>query len=256
MRRATNLVFLIATVSIAWSDDITTSGGKAFKNAEVIQFTGEGLTIKHDGGTNQLVWQELPATVRLRYQAEARKRKEQEIEKLKQDLARAEAEAAKLGSGTAENTSPPVAKAGKTSAPDEAAKPIAGLALLKAGDVVDAADLVLQFKADSAAANQRYRKKTFRVRGVVERFEPKMFVRKYDVLLASTEKFVRLVVGFDYPDNLKAVYTIQHGQKLVGKPTDHSEVTLLKVGDPVVFEGKCQGLSDSEIVFSGCRLVR
>src|SRR3989442_13184355 len=100
MRHVTMLIFFLATAAVACSENITTSDGRVFNNAEVIQFTGEGLTVKHDGGTNQLAWQELPATVRQRYQAEARKRKEQEIEKLKQDLARAEAEAAKLESKT------------------------------------------------------------------------------------------------------------------------------------------------------------
>jgi hypothetical protein len=90
----------------------------------------------------------------------------------------------------------------------------------------------------------------------MERFEPKLFVRKYDVLLESPERSVRVVAGFAYPDNYRAIYTTQRGQTLVGKLNERAEVTLLKVGDTIVFEGKCQGLSDSELSFSGCRLVR
>src|SRR5206468_11684973 len=78
------------------ADDLTAADGTIFKNAAVIKFEPGGVLVKHDGGTNRVTWQNLPAQARQRYQAEARKQKQEEIRKLKQDLARAEAEAARL----------------------------------------------------------------------------------------------------------------------------------------------------------------
>src|SRR6266480_7030289 len=89
-------VLLAACASFAGVEDITTNGGKSFENTEVIRFQADGLVIKHDGGTNWIGWKDLPTPTRKRFQTEARKRKEEEIQKLKQDLARAEAEAARL----------------------------------------------------------------------------------------------------------------------------------------------------------------
>ena len=95
----------------------------------------------------------------------------------------------------------------------------------------------------------------FRVRGVVERFEPKLFIRKYDVILESPDRLIRVVAGFDYPNDYRAIYTTQRGQTLVGKPAENSELTLMRVGQKIILEGKCKGARDTDIVFSGCRLI-
>ena len=91
---------------------ITTHGGRVYKNAEVIRFEADGPVIKHDGGTNQIAWRELLPAARQRFQAEARKLKEKEIQRLKRDLARAEAEAARLkqDEGQPERKNPPQAR--------------------------------------------------------------------------------------------------------------------------------------------------
>ena len=77
-------------------EDLQTSEGTVFTNAAVIRYEAEGIVVKHDAGTNRVAWKQLPAPTRQRFQAEARKQKEAEIQKLKQDLARAESEAAVL----------------------------------------------------------------------------------------------------------------------------------------------------------------
>src|SRR5262245_17798589 len=71
------------------AEDITTGDGRVFKNASVIKFEAAGVVIKHHGGTKQIAWTELPAPLRQRYQAEARREKEAEVQKLKRDLPRA-----------------------------------------------------------------------------------------------------------------------------------------------------------------------
>ena len=91
---------------------------------------------------------------------------------------------------------------------------------------------------------------------MVERFETKLFRRKYDIVLKSPEKFLRVVLRFDYPDEYKTIYTIQNGQKLVGHPAANKEVTMMTVGDAVLFQGTCKGLKDEEIIFTGCKKVR
>src|SRR5262249_50870101 len=149
------------------------------------------------GGTKLILWKDLPEPLRQRYQAEARKRKDAEIQKLKQDLARAEAEAAKLNQTDSKpktDTAPPPAVPDKPAVEKprvnevKQSKPDAELVSQKPGETVDVAELVQQYKTDSASAERSYQKKTFRIRGVVERFEPILFVRKYTVLLESPEK--------------------------------------------------------------------
>ena len=243
------------------ADDITAVDGTAFKNAAVIQYEPGGIIVKHDGGTNRIAWKNLPAQARQRYQAEARKQKEEEIQKLKQDLARAEAEAARLREDNAQSEGlnhPPSAKSAKATKPraaETAAAPATELPPVNPDDVLDAAELVQQFKSDPSAAARRYQGKTLRVRGVIERFEPKLFIRKYEILLESSERFLRVVATFDYPDDYRAVYTTQRGQTLAGKPAENKEVVLMRAGQTVVLQGKCKGGRDTDIAFAGCRLI-
>jgi len=193
--------------------------GKVLKNAEVIQFEADGPVIKHDGGTNHIVWNDLSPAVRRRYQAEARKQKEKEIQKLKQDLARAEAEAVRLGQGVGQpesKTLAPPEQSVNSTAPGAAAdappKPVAQLPPLKPDEIVDAAGLVQQFKNDPSGAQRRYRNKVFRVKGVIERFEPKLFIRKYDVIFESPDRFVRVVAAFDYPGDYRTCSQLSAGR--------------------------------------------
>src|SRR5207302_6086 len=170
MRHVILSVLLVTGASFARAEDITTTEGKVFKNAEVIRFEADGLVVKHEDGTNWIAWRELSVAVRQRYQAEARNQKDKEIQKLKQDLARAEAEAARLASeqGQPESKNPPPPKQSVNStvtrgAAEAPAKPVAELPPLRPDEMVDAADLVQQFKNDPPGADRRYHNKTFRV---------------------------------------------------------------------------------------------
>src|ERR1051326_6745237 len=94
-------IILLFLLCVCWpfgmrADDITTGDGRVFKNVSVVKFEAAGVVIKYDGGTKRIAWAELPDELRQRYQAEARRQKEAEVQKLKRDLARAEAEVAKL----------------------------------------------------------------------------------------------------------------------------------------------------------------
>jgi hypothetical protein len=252
--------FLLACLGFAAADDLTTVGGGTFKNAQVIRYDADGVVVKHDGGTNHIVWKELPATARQRYQAEARKQKDDEIQKLKQDLARAEAEAARL---RPDDGRPDTSKESKKPADSttlhtavSTTPSVAELPPLKPDDILDANELVEQFKSDPPGADRRYRKKTFRVKGVVERFESRLFVRKYDVILESPDRFFRVVAAFDYPNDYRAVFSTRGGKTLVGKPAENKEVTLMQAGQAVMLQGTCKGARDAQIVFTGCALIR
>ena len=259
MRRFILVLLLLSWPRFLQGDDLQTSEGTVFTNAAVIRYEAEGIVVKHDGGTNRVAWKQLPAPARQRHQAEARKQKEAEIQKLKQDLARAESEAAVLNEGDGQTPSPIDSQAKKPAhpprAPEPASRPVAELPPVKPGEVLDAAELLQQFRTDPPGATRRYHNKSFRVRGVVERFEPKLFIRKYDVILESPDRFVRVAAGFDYPSDYRAIYTTQRGQTLVGKPAENSELTLMRVGQKIILEGKCKGARDTDIVFSGCRLI-
>jgi hypothetical protein len=259
MRRFTLVLLLLSGPRFIQGEDLQTSDGTVFTNAAIIRYEAEGIIVKHDGGTNRVAWKQLAAPARQRHQAEARKQKEAEIQKLKQDLARAESEAAVLNEGDGQTPSPTRSRAKKSAdpprAPEPAARPVAELPPVKPGEVLDADELLLQFTTDPPGTTRRYRNKSFRVQGVIDRFEPKLFIRKYDVILESPDRFVRVVAGFDYPNDYRAIYTTQRGQTLVGKPTENSELTMMRVGQKIVLEGKCKGARDGEIAFTGCRLI-
>ena len=261
------LLFLLCSCPIGLhAEDITTGDGRVFKNASVVKFEADGVVIKHDGGTKQIAWAELPALLRQRYQAEARRQKQAEVQKLKQDLARAEAEAAKLSQSEdppKQASTPPAAALVKSSGSTTPhgntpvpGKPASDRSPLKSDEILDAAELVQQFKTDSTAAEARYEKKAFRVKGVIQRFEAKLLRRQYDVVLESPEKFMRVVLRFDYPDDYRSIYTVENGQRLVGRPAENKLIALMTVGDTVVVQGRCKGLRDAEIVFTGCKPVR
>src|ERR1041385_1373544 len=157
-------------LSCSRADDLTAADGTVFKDAQVIRYETDGVVIRHAGGTNRVDWKSLPAAVRGRYQAEARKQKEDEIQKLKRDLARAEAEAARLKPDDGKSENPKRTQAAKSG--DAAVGPLSGpsttrpvsdLPALRPDEVVEVADLVQQFKDDPAGAEQRYRKRKFRL---------------------------------------------------------------------------------------------
>jgi hypothetical protein len=253
---------LLACVAFASADDLTLIGDKTLKNAQVLRYEADGVVVKHDGGTNRIAWKDLPPATRQRYQSQARKEKEEQIQKLRQDLARAEAEAARLrpDDGSPESTQPsppghPDDASTRRVAAAKPARPVAGLPPVNADEIVDATELLQQFKNDPSGADRRYRKKTFRVKGVVERFEPRMFLRKYNVVLESPDRSVSALADFDYPTECKTVFTTQNGQTLVGKPSDTTQITLMRVGQTIVFRGKCKGARDGAVLFSGCVLT-
>lgn len=135
-------------------------------------------------------------------------------------------------------------------------RPMSELPALAKGAEVEADELVGHFAADPVAAARRYDKKTFRVKGEVERFSTGLVTRNFTVLLASPDRGLTVKCRFNYIDQYRTVFTRQDARKLTARFEGGSEVDLLEVGQPVVIEGKCVGTKDGDIVLNGCRLVR
>lgn len=237
-------------------DDIVTQSGRVLKNAGIVSFEGDRVTIKHEGGVERFDASEIPEPLCKRFRDEDLKRKRDEIEKLKQELARRESELKQLSDDNERPARGPKQVAPNLSPDGAVPSPLpATLPAVRADDVVEAGDLVLQYRANIAAADRRVTKKTFRIRGVIERFEPRMFMRRYDVLLESPDKSVSVVCKFAYADKWNAVYTKERGRELVAKE-GKSEIRLLNIGDTVTIRARCEGLKGSEIEFSRCERVR
>ena len=252
-------IFLFASAARGLAEDIVTTKGKVFKNAEIIRVESDGVLIKHSGGTERVSLAELPPAIQKKYGLDPKdaelRRKAEEVDRLKAELDRAQSELKRLKQDN-ERLRTERAQMVPAPAPAKPSKPLVEVPPVKSDDVVDVRDLVLYYKADAAAADARFKKKTFRITGTVERFNPKMFLRKYDVILESPDKAIKVAGNFDYADNFNAVVTQKRGQNLVALVGRNGEMDLMKAGDVIILKGTCQGLSDSFVDFSGCVQVR
>jgi hypothetical protein len=130
---------------------------------------------------------------------------------------------------------------------------LASLSPLEKDTVVSATDLAAHYRANSAGADERYRKRTFKVQGEVVGFEKPALVRNYNVLLKTADPLSRVICDFYPPQNFKAVYTVNGGTVLVGILPD-TRVPISKIGDNVVIEGKCKGLSGGGVKLTNCEM--
>jgi hypothetical protein len=136
-------------------------------------------------------------------------------------------------------------------------RPLAGLPPVTPETVVEVDELVGHFLADPAAAAARYAKKTFRVRGEVERFHTALLRRQFTVLLRGPDGGPPVACRFNYIDRYKTVFTTQSGRVLTARYDSGRETTLLETGQGVVIAGRCGGLdANGTIEFSRCELVR
>jgi hypothetical protein len=181
-------------------------------------------------------------------------RKEAELERLKVDLSKA-------GSQNVAPQKLPVADEPKiaTAPPAEPAvarvgPPLASLPPLEAGQPVEAIDLANYYRADAAAADQRFKKQKLIVRGEVAAFDKPLFRRDYKLVLKTADRDVRVVCDIFPPEKYRAVFTVKLGSELVGLIAGETRVPIAKVGDTVAVEGQCKGLRDSVVVMSGCEL--
>jgi hypothetical protein len=62
-----------------------------------------------------------------------------------------------------------------------------------------------------------------------------------------------VICDFYPPENFRAVYTINGGTVLVGT-LPGTRVPIAKLGDNVVIEGRCKGLSGGGVKLTNCEL--
>jgi hypothetical protein len=210
----------------------------------IVLLLGSLPTRGADGGAD--------ADAALRQKADEVERLRQELDRAQSDLKRLEAENQKLRE---EKTHPP-APGATVSTPAAPVPAIATLPPLEPGACVDVVELAEQFRTEPEAAQQRYRKKTFRVKGEVARFSPKILVQYYEVILRTPDKSVTVTFGFNYLERYKTVYTKESGEVLVGVQGHRQEVPLLRVGEPVEIEATCEGLDGRKLSFHGSRVVK
>lgn len=182
-------------------------------------------------------------------------RKEAELEKLKgatKPQPAIENSAVKKHDEVAPQNPPQVAVPATTAAPNEPPS-FATLTPLEKDSVVSAVDLAAHYRANASMADERYRKRTFKVRGEIVGFEKPMLVRNYSILLKTADPQTRVICDFYPPENFKAVYTIDNGTGLIGTLPD-TRIPIAKVGDHVIIEGRCKGLSGGGVKLTNCEL--
>jgi hypothetical protein len=131
---------------------------------------------------------------------------------------------------------------------------MASLPPLKDSSMVEAMDLANYYRTDAPAADRRYGKRTFQVRGEVERFEKPSFIRDYKIVLKTANRQTLVVCDVIPPEKFSAVFTVNNGSELVGLMAGETRVPIAKVGGNVVIEGRCKGLSGSTVKMAGCEL--
>ncbi len=182
-------------------------------------------------------------------------RKEQELNKLKGDVKKTKQENAQLKQKAAEAAAK--AAAAPTAQPVVAhvSPPLAGLPPLKENDVVDSMDLANYYKADAAAADQRFLGHKFRLRGEVIGFEKPPLKRNFKILLKTPDRDTRVICDFYPPEQFNAVFSANHGSELVALQGE-TRVPLLKVGEVVSLRAECKGWHKSEVRIAGADLRR
>ena len=179
-------------------------------------------------------------------------RKEAELDSLKGDLKATKGENLQLKKQHAEDaikiSSAPPAQPVVT----HVSPPMASLPPLSPGEIVDAMDLANYYRADAAAADHRFRKQMLRVQGEISAFEKPPFIRDYRILLKTADREIRLVCDMNPPEQYDAMFTVKHGSELVGQMSGRNRVPIAKVGDKVIIEGQCRGLTDGAVKLSGC----
>lgn len=185
-------------------------------------------------------------------------RKEKELEKLKGDLSTAKVETARLK--REKDDAVAKAAAGVAASPNEplithVSPPLNSLPPLAKGETVNAMDLGNHYRTDAVAADARYRKKVFKVKGEIVGFDKPMISRNYHVLLRTPSRELRVLCTVTPPEKYRAVFTTQGGTQLTGSLPNGARVVLTKVGDTVVIEGRCAGLDGPMVEMSGCSLL-
>src|SRR5215471_6210837 len=171
-----------------------------------------------------------------RSRLEELERKERELEQLKGDPNKTQTENTQLKHETPKPVPPPAEPVVTHTSP-----PISSLPPLKADEIVDSLDLSNYYHADPAVADNRFRHQKLTLRGEIVGFEKPLLIRNYKVLLKTADRDIKVICDLLPPEKSNAVFTTDHGSKLVVLMGE-TRVPIAKIGDIAVVKGDCKGL--------------
>ena len=185
-------------------------------------------------------------------------RKEKELERLRGELSATKTETLRLKkekdeaiakAAAVKAVTPPDPVPARVSPPMETLPPVAR------GDSVEAMDLASHYRSDEVAADARYRKKVFKVKGEIIGFDKPILTRNYQIVLRAADRQMRVVCMVLPPAKLGAVFTAKSGTVMMGAYSSGARIALAKLGDSAVLEGRCAGLDGQVVEMSGCTLL-
>jgi hypothetical protein len=180
-------------------------------------------------------------------------KKEEELKRLKKDFSATKSENVELHKQHESDAVKISRERAAEPAPTRESPPMAALLALKAGEVVAAVDLANHYRADPAAADQRYRQHRIRVEGEIVRFDKPLFTKDYKLVLKTADRDSKVICDIYPPEKYSAVFTVKEGLELVGVMGE-TRVPIAKVGNTVIVEGSCRGARDSAVRLSTCEL--
>ncbi|MFM8877876.1 MAG: hypothetical protein ACKOKG_01880 [Verrucomicrobiota bacterium] len=277
MQRALASVIALASLMTVSAEEIVTLDGRTFREATARRRDEDRLWVEHSGGKTSLFFFEVPEPLRRRlgFDSEAAL-KRLTLEAVRQrDAAAAPAKPTSSGSvrgpsDSAPNTpnllQPPsaptlLAPARPAVESPQTARwaglvpptPAAQLPPVPPGQEITVWELVNHYRSDPPAADARYRKRSFRITGVVERMERGIVSRNVRVFLETPDPAVRPVCEWRIDDKIPAFHTRRDGRTLIAE-NNRSRWKLLEAGQTVTFEIQGNGLDDGLVELKQARL--
>lgn len=234
--------------------DLTLANGRVLRDATVTAEDADTARVRHAGGEERVYLFDLPVEEQRRLGFDplaALRRRTAEVERLKAELAAARGEVAAKSQALVKATAPRNAALWTNLPPT---RPAAELPPIGPNETVSVFDLVNHYRADPSSADARYRRKSFRLEGVVERIEDGLLTRTIKVLFESPDPAQRVVGEWFVPETLQKFYTKQEGREL-WVTGGRGPNPLLQNGRKAVFEARCTGLKDGALRLDRLELV-
>jgi len=266
----------ICLMHAALAEDLVTLDGRTFREATARRLDDDRLLLQHAEGQTPLFFFEVPEPVRRRlgFDTEAAlKRLTLENSRLRGVGPLASGASNSPSNTPSKASSNPTTPAQPSTIPMLAAAakpavealqaarwtglvpppPAAQLPPVTAGQEISVWELVNHYRSDPPAADARYRKRPFRITGVVERMERGIVSRNVRVFLETPDPAVRPVCEWRIDDKIPAFHTRRDGRTLIAEDS-RAKWKLLEAGQTVTFEIQGGGLEDGLVELKQARL--
>lgn len=135
-------------------------------------------------------------------------------------------------------------------------RPMTTLSPVARGESVNVVDLLNHYAADPAAADLRYKKREFKLHGVVVDFEKKLISSGYKAIFRVPNSGLKIVCNVGVPTKFTNLYTTHEHEQIVAETSRSNPFVLARVGEEVIIDGRCSGLHDGTITFDYCELLK